>query len=108
MDIAALKISKYSQALNRYLPSPPSRTLTISPSLSPIPLPSPSPPLPSPLYYNSYEPQELKDSTIATWESLLHPDDVAPAYIDLKAHLDGLTDVFQHEQRLRCKDGSYR
>ena len=55
-----------------------------------------------------YEPEDLKDTRITCWESLLHPDDVASAYIDLKAHLDGLTDVFQHEQRLRCKDGSYR
>ncbi|CAI5499997.1 unnamed protein product [Closterium sp. Naga37s-1] len=54
-----------------------------------------------------YAPDEL-EAAVEVWESLLHPDDVQSAFIDLKAHLDGRTPVFVHEQRLRCKDGSYR
>ncbi|GJP55469.1 hypothetical protein CLOM_g14423 [Closterium sp. NIES-68] len=54
-----------------------------------------------------YSPDEL-EATVEAWEGLLHPDDAASAFIDLKAHLDGRTPVFVHEQRLRCKDGSYR
>ncbi|CAI5470238.1 unnamed protein product [Closterium sp. Yama58-4] len=54
-----------------------------------------------------YEPGDI-GSTLDDWERLLHPEDKDRAYADLKEHLDGVTAQFVNEQRLRCKDGSWR
>ncbi|GJP57249.1 hypothetical protein CLOM_g16275 [Closterium sp. NIES-68] len=54
-----------------------------------------------------YEPGDI-GSTLDDWERLLHAEDRDRAYADLKEHLDGVTAQFVNEQRLRCKDGTYR
>lgn len=46
--------------------------------------------------------------TNAVWESLLHPEDRAAAIAAAQACLDGQTAIYTRENRLRCKDGSYR
>ena len=43
----------------------------------------------------------------STWEHLLHPDERAAVLENLQAHLDGRTEAFDSEHRLRRKDGSY-
>ena len=55
----------------------------------------------------SYDIDEI-GMTLDEWDRLLHPEDKDRAYADLKEHLDGLTPQFVNEQRLRCKDGTYR
>eukprot|EP00897_Mesotaenium_endlicherianum_P000819 jgi/Mesen1/10738/ME000090S10197 len=42
------------------------------------------------------------------WVELLHPDDKEQAFSDLNKHLEGLSAQYVNEQRLLCKDGSYR
>ena len=42
------------------------------------------------------------------WQRLLHPDDVEQAMAEVQAYLQGRTEVYQLEHRLRHKDGSYR
>lgn len=40
-------------------------------------------------------------------ESFVHPDDRDSVKRNLEAHLQGQTPLYQHEHRLRCRDGSY-
>ncbi|MEA5419919.1 PAS domain S-box protein [Spirulina sp. CCNP1310] len=42
------------------------------------------------------------------WESRIHPDDLAHTYQDVEQHIQGQTEVYRNEHRLRCKDDSYR
>jgi diguanylate cyclase (GGDEF)-like protein/PAS domain S-box-containing protein len=42
------------------------------------------------------------------WLGRVHPDDAEAVRGDLKAHLDGATPFFEHEHRVRHRDGSYR
>jgi len=42
------------------------------------------------------------------WESRIHPDDLTHTYRDVDQHMQGQTEVYRNEHRLRCKDGSYR
>jgi PAS domain S-box-containing protein len=42
------------------------------------------------------------------WADRLHPDDRAAATAALEAHLQGRTEVYAHEHRMRARDGSYR
>ncbi len=42
------------------------------------------------------------------WADRLHPDDRAAALAALDEHLQGLTEVYVHEHRMRARDGSYR
>ncbi len=42
-----------------------------------------------------------------TWESRLHPDDRDRALSLLRAHLEGESDVFVAEHRLKCKNGDW-
>lgn len=42
------------------------------------------------------------------WDRRLHPDDRERAYADVNRYLAGETVEYQNEQRLRCKDGSYK
>lgn len=50
---------------------------------------------------------ELED-TLETWESRVHPDDLAAVRAAINDHLAGRTPLYQSEHRLRCKDGEYR
>ncbi|MEZ5415739.1 MAG: PAS domain S-box protein [Vicinamibacterales bacterium] len=43
-----------------------------------------------------------------TWESLLHPDDLAPTVAALQGYLAGEVPAYQPEFRMRAKDGTYR
>jgi PAS domain S-box-containing protein len=42
------------------------------------------------------------------WESRIHPDDRETTLSVLQEHLDGKTEEYRHEHRLRCKDGRYK
>ena len=53
-----------------------------------------------------YAADELADR-FETWERLVHPDDLPRAMADFQAYLDGLTETYANEHRLRCKDGSW-
>jgi len=54
-----------------------------------------------------YGEQDLPD-VLATWESLIHPDDQERAMATLKAYFEGKTTRYELEHRLRHKNGSYR
>jgi PAS domain S-box len=54
-----------------------------------------------------YQVEELSDC-FETWERLLHPDDLERARMELQSYLDGQSQIYQLEHRLRHKDGSYR
>ncbi|MEY3289817.1 MAG: Sensor protein FixL [Pseudomonadota bacterium] len=42
------------------------------------------------------------------WLDLIHPDDQLPVAEVLQVYLDGKTEIYVVEYRLRCKDGSYK
>ena len=42
------------------------------------------------------------------WSKRVHPDDLAGAMADVKAHLAGLTPTYLNEHRVCCKDGSWK
>lgn len=54
-----------------------------------------------------YLPDELPNQ-LATWESLLHPDDRAPALEKVQSFLKSSQQHYENEFRLRHRDGSYR
>lgn len=54
-----------------------------------------------------YEQDEIGDSP-DEWESRLHPDDHDQALALVNAHLQGKSEFYSYEHRLRCKDGSYK
>ena len=54
-----------------------------------------------------YEPGELP-LRIETWKNLVHPDDLERVMNSLDDHLEGKTENYCSEYRLRCKDGSWR
>lgn len=42
------------------------------------------------------------------WEQRVHPEDLARVLEEVRRHLDGQSDLYQVEHRIRCKDGIYR
>jgi len=54
-----------------------------------------------------YEPEEIEPS-LATWESLVHPNDWPQVYQSLQAHLNGRSEAFEVEYRIRTKSGDWR
>jgi len=54
-----------------------------------------------------YDDRDERDST-ATWRARVHPDDLEPMLQALQAHLDGRTEAYEKEFRLRAADGQYR
>ncbi len=54
-----------------------------------------------------YEEHELSANP-DEWLSRIHPEDLEAFRTELAAHLAGLTARFQHEHRLRQRDGAYR
>ena len=42
------------------------------------------------------------------WKSRLHADDLEQVMADLRAHLDGTTQLYNNEHRIKCKDGSWK
>ena len=53
-----------------------------------------------------YTDAEISDSK-TEWTSRIHPDDAPRIIAALQAHLNGQTDVYEAEYRVRRKDGSY-
>ena len=53
-----------------------------------------------------YQEYELKDE-FATWETLVHPDDLAPAISRIQSFMESKTKHYEAEFRMRHKDGSY-
>jgi len=54
-----------------------------------------------------YSVSEL-DHRLETWEELTHPDDFERVWDALDSHLDGETDIYHCEYRLRTRAGDYR
>ncbi|PHV07813.1 hypothetical protein CSQ96_07925 [Janthinobacterium sp. BJB412] len=54
-----------------------------------------------------YRDDELADR-IETYERLAHPDDLRRAHVLLAGNFDGSTKSYAMEQRMRCKDGSWK
>jgi|GEM_PF-6459671 len=54
-----------------------------------------------------YTDDEVGDD-LSEWDRLVHPDDKAAAYADLERHFRRETEIYQNEQRMLCKDGSYK
>lgn len=50
---------------------------------------------------------ELQPSTIETWMSFAHPDDLAESEARLNAHFNGELDHYQCEARMRHRDGRW-
>ncbi|MCE2570187.1 PAS domain-containing hybrid sensor histidine kinase/response regulator [Motilimonas eburnea] len=42
------------------------------------------------------------------WSEMVHPDDLDQAVAKIQAHLDGETDTYEAEFRMRCGDGQWR
>jgi PAS domain S-box-containing protein len=54
-----------------------------------------------------YDESEIGER-IDEWHSRIHPEDRDHALAELQAHVDGHTPRFEHEHRLRHKDGGWR
>jgi PAS domain S-box-containing protein len=54
-----------------------------------------------------YDPGEIEPH-VQAWERLVHPDDKAAVMATLADHLEGRTDFYECEHRIRHKDGSWR
>ena len=54
-----------------------------------------------------YAEEEIGE-TLAEFQDLVHPDDLAALWTNINQHLAGLTPVFVQEFRMRAKDQSYR
>jgi PAS domain S-box-containing protein len=54
-----------------------------------------------------YDDRDERDST-TTWRGRVHPDDLEPMLQALHARLDGRTEAYEKEFRLRAADGAYR
>lgn len=50
---------------------------------------------------------EIGDSP-EEWQSRVHPDDLQPSLDLIQTHLNGASEFYYNEHRLRCKDGSYK
>ncbi len=54
-----------------------------------------------------YTHDELTNSTME-WNKRVHPEDRETYFNNLKSHINGDSDVFKNEHRVKCKDGSYK
>ena len=54
-----------------------------------------------------YRPGELVER-VESWKDSVHPDDLAQVQQKLTAYLEGRSDQYNVELRLRCKDGNYK
>ncbi len=48
------------------------------------------------------------DQSVKQWTELHHPDDKKMAWLSITNHLEGKTDVYKIEYRMRTKDGNYK
>ena len=54
-----------------------------------------------------YNEDEIKDD-LQEWFQRIHPQDLVEVQLALSAHLEGLSDHFEHEFRIKHSDGTYR
>jgi diguanylate cyclase (GGDEF)-like protein/PAS domain S-box-containing protein len=54
-----------------------------------------------------YEENELS-SNAQEWISRIHPEDSKQVHKCISAHIEGKTENYENEHRLKCKDGSYK
>jgi PAS domain S-box-containing protein len=54
-----------------------------------------------------YDDHEIGDN-LKEWDSRVHPDDHDRVYAELDKHLEGKTQVYISEHRIRCKNGEYK
>jgi PAS domain S-box-containing protein len=45
---------------------------------------------------------------LSTWEARVHPADKEQAFVDIKMHLDGKTDIYENVHRMRHANGQWR
>jgi diguanylate cyclase (GGDEF)-like protein/PAS domain S-box-containing protein len=55
-----------------------------------------------------HEEHDAIGNSLDEWDTRLHPEDKAKCYEALDKHFNGETSIYQHEYRLRCKDGTYK
>ncbi|WP_436900228.1 PAS domain-containing protein [Halovenus halobia] len=48
------------------------------------------------------------DSSLDAWEDRIHPDDIDDAMATLQVHIDGETEYYDNEHRLRTADGDWK
>jgi len=54
-----------------------------------------------------YSDEEL-ESTLDVWISRIHPDDYDSTFDSIQSHIDGNTDVYESEYRLKHKNGNWK
>ncbi len=54
-----------------------------------------------------FKEDEIKGS-LEEWKKRVHPDDLEKVYEDISSHMNGETDIYSNEHRVKCKDGSYK
>lgn len=54
-----------------------------------------------------YADGDIGDS-ISEWETRVHPEDLPAAKVAIEAHFSGRAPMYRSEQRLRCKDGTWK
>lgn len=52
-------------------------------------------------------PQADTQAGMAEWTRRIHPDDLEPCNVRLRAHIKGLTSLFEHEHRIQDDKGRY-
>jgi diguanylate cyclase (GGDEF)-like protein/PAS domain S-box-containing protein len=48
------------------------------------------------------------ESNLDEWKNRVHPQDLERVYADITAHIQGKSDSYINEHRVKCKDGSYK
>ncbi|EDZ63082.1 diguanylate cyclase/phosphodiesterase with PAS/PAC and GAF sensor(s) [Sulfurimonas gotlandica GD1] len=48
------------------------------------------------------------DSNLDEWNKIVHPEDLEQVNADIAAHIEGKSDVYKNEHRVKCKDNSYK
>ncbi len=46
--------------------------------------------------------------SLESWESKVHPDDIAKCFEDIQSHIDGKTNFYSNIHRMMHKDGKWR
>ena len=47
------------------------------------------------------------DMELSTWESRVHPDDLEKCYADIKAYMDGETELYENIHRMKHANGHW-
>ncbi|WP_229855223.1 CHASE domain-containing protein [Candidatus Sulfurimonas marisnigri] len=53
-----------------------------------------------------YEEHEISN-TLEEWKNRVHPEDLEQVNADIKAHIEGKSDTYINEHRVKCKDDSF-